>query len=326
MLYNLHKIMTKVMTSVADHSLGQPGQYRRAPGGALDPYGCADAANIFYSVGRFPADPTERAQWVATLQSFQNAEDGLFHDPTHHPFHTTAYCIAALELFEARPRHPLRGMAHLAEKDALLAFLDGLDWRNNPWNASHQGVGLYAARVLAGEATPEWEDWYFNWLWQEHDPQTGLWRRGCIGDVGGHGIFPHLAGTFQYLSCYEAAHRQVRYPTPLLQTCIRLRAERLWPSLGRAIGFAEMDWVYCLSRALRHGGDIFREGQHALARFMEDYYWYLRRLDTATCEGWHDLHSLCGVVCCLAELQQALPGNFRSERPLRLVLDRRPFI
>jgi hypothetical protein len=28
----------------------------------------------------------------------------------------------------------------------------------------------------------------------------------------------------------------------------------------------------------------------------------------------------------VAELQQALPGLIRTERPLRLVLDRRPFI
>ena len=39
-----------------------------------------------------------------------------------------------------------------------------------------------------------------------------------------------------------------------------------------------------------------------------------------------DLHLLFGMVCCLAELQQALPGTFRTQRPLRLVLDRRPFI
>jgi hypothetical protein len=35
---------------------------------------------------------------------------------------------------------------------------------------------------------------------------------------------------------------------------------------------------------------------------------------------------LFGAVCALAELQRALPGEIRSERPLRLVLDRRPFI
>jgi hypothetical protein len=324
--YTLVAIIDKIATTVADHNLGTPGQYRRLVAGKLDPYGCADAANILYTIGRFPADAAERAQWVATLQSFQNPDDGLFHDPTHHPFHTTAHCIAALELFEARPLHPLRGMAHLAEKDALIAFLDQLDWRNDPWSQSHQGAGVYAARVLAGEATAEWEDWYFDWLWEQADWQTGMWRHGCIGNVGELGQFPHLAGTFHYLFNHEYARRRLRFPTALLDSCLRIQKETIWPKLGKQISFMEIDWVYCLSRALRQGGDKFRTGKHALAAFLDEYYWFLRRLDTAACEPWHDLHLLFGMVCCLAELQQALPGTFRTQRPLRLVLDRRPFI
>ena len=40
----------------------------------------------------------------------------------------------------------------------------------------------------------------------------------------------------------------------------------------------------------------------------------------------NDLHCLFGSTCCLAELQSALPGKLISSKPLRLVLDRRPFI
>ena len=45
-----------------------------------------------------------------------------------------------------------------------------------------------------------------------------------------------------------------------------------------------------------------------------------------TDDGLDDLHALFGTLCALAELQQALPGEIRTARPLRLVLDRRPFI
>lgn len=38
------------------------------------------------------------------------------------------------------------------------------------------------------------------------------------------------------------------------------------------------------------------------------------------------LHMLFGSVCALAELQTALPGKIITEKPLRLVLDRRPFV
>ncbi len=40
----------------------------------------------------------------------------------------------------------------------------------------------------------------------------------------------------------------------------------------------------------------------------------------------NDLHLLFSVTCCLAELQAALPDCLPSTKPLRLVLDRRPFI
>ena len=35
---------------------------------------------------------------------------------------------------------------------------------------------------------------------------------------------------------------------------------------------------------------------------------------------------LFGYLCAFAELQQALPGSCVTDRPLKLVLDRRPFI
>ena len=53
---------------------------------------------------------------------------------------------------------------------------------------------------------------------------------------------------------------------------------------------------------------------------------YLRQVDTQKDEEFNDLHMLFGAVCALAELQQALPGELTSAVPLRLVLDRRPFI
>ena len=43
-------------------------------------------------------------------------------------------------------------------------------------------------------------------------------------------------------------------------------------------------------------------------------------------ESVNDLHMLFGGVCGLAELSRALRGVLVSEIPLKLVLDRRPFI
>jgi hypothetical protein len=53
---------------------------------------------------------------------------------------------------------------------------------------------------------------------------------------------------------------------------------------------------------------------------------FLLGLDLEEHDGLNDLHSLFGAVCALAELQTACPGMIRTRQPLRLVLDRRPFI
>lgn len=332
---DLRPFLAGVRRSVARHALGPPGAYRRwtrRPFGAaedpgLDPYGCADAANLLYTLGCLPGDPAERAGWVATLQDLQEPESGLFRERTHHPIHTTAHCVAALELFDVRPRHRLAALAPHATPEGVVPFLEGLAWHENPWHASHEGAGLYAALVLAGENAPGFAERYFAWLWQESDPVTGLWRRGAVTPLpeGGKTIFPHLAGSFHYLFNLEDARLPLRHPEALVDTCLAILDDALFP-LAHFVGFADVDWVYCLNRARRQTPHRFAETQRALDAFARRYVAYLERLDFERDAGLDDLHNLFGAVCALAELQRACPGLLASERPLRLVLDRRPFI
>ena len=63
-----------------------------------------------------------------------------------------------------------------------------------------------------------------------------------------------------------------------------------------------------------------------LTSFAEKYVEFLYSVDPVTHDSFNDLHMLFGTVCALAELQTALPGMIRTQKPLRLVLDRRPFI
>lgn len=124
-------------------------------------YGCADAANILYTIGAFERDPEKRLCWVKTLQEMQHPESGLFTETTHHTIHTTAHCIAALELFDAQPLYPLTGLMHLLDRDKLYDFLDSLNWEGKPWPQSHQGAGLYAAMVITRTCNLEWQRDYF---------------------------------------------------------------------------------------------------------------------------------------------------------------------
>ena len=87
-----------------------------------------------------------------------------------------------------------------------------------------------------------------------------------------------------------------------------------------------MDWVFCLNRASRQTKYRFDEIKHALSDHAKKYVGWLYTVDWENDDGANDLHMLFGTLCCLAELQLALPGIIRSDVPMRMALDRRPFI
>jgi len=334
-LRDLQPFLDTVESLVARHALGDPGGYARwtcpDPAGppelGANPYGCADAVNLLYTLGKLPERAEVRSAWIGALQALQDPDDGLFHEATHHPIHTTAHCVAALELLDAMPRHPLRALAPLREPGAMESFLDALDWSGNPWLEAHRGAGLYAALLLVGDVDSAWQDRYFAWLAREVDPHTGLLRRGCVPNTpeGEPLLFPHLAGTFHYLFNFEHGGRELPHPEALVETCLRIFEGELFP-FSRFVGFAEIDWVYCLTRSLRRCDHRAGDARRALAAFAERHLAFLDSLDPETDDGLDDLHSLFGTVCALAELQSVLGERLVSDRPLRLVLDRRPFI
>lgn len=330
-MIDLDPFLDEVRAIVARCELGRTGHYARSPArrdsedARANPYGSADAANLLYSLGSFPAW-TEHGEWIAALQSFQQGEGDLFHEETHHPMHTTAHVAAALELFGARPARPLEGLRPWRDAAAMETFLDDLDWTWNPWGESHKGAGLYAALVLAGEVDSAWEDRYFAWLRREADEQTGLWRRGRL-EAGGSGmLFHHLAGSFHYLFNHQHARRPLPCAEAMVDTCLRIAREGLFPPLGRTVGYAELDWVYCLNRADRQSGSRHAQVQAVLEPFARKYTAFLASPDAEADAALTDLHQLLGAVSALAELQAAVPGLLHSAVPLRLVLDRRPFI
>ena len=85
---NIDGIIKKVKSVLKTHEMGT-GKYARwiwqneSGNRDLSPseYGCADAANILYTIGEFIKEPEERAKWVESIQSFQNPETGLFSEP-----------------------------------------------------------------------------------------------------------------------------------------------------------------------------------------------------------------------------------------------------
>lgn len=328
---NIDGLVQKILTIVEKHRLSD-GVYSRylwqnAEGTrkmGINEYGCADAANILYTLGHFERDPHRRAECVRVLQGMQSPESGLFHEETHHTIHTTAHCLAALELFDALPLYPLTALKPYLEKEKLHEFLWNLNWENSPWNNSHQGAGLYAAMVNSRSAPLTWQKDYFSYLREHADPQTAL---GFAARRGTAPLCHQLYGWFHYLFNHEYAHQPFPYVDKLIDTCIDLYKNRqLTDVFAREIGFMEIDWVFAINRASRQTAHRFDEVKALLADFADDFIPWMDSLDPETDDAMNDLHMLFGAVCALSEVQLALPGVIESTIPLKNVLDRRPFI
>ena len=327
---SIDSILEKIGTALRQHELstGRYTRWTRQPEHSPhllgpNPYACADAVNILHILNCFPAEPAVRAAFVDSLQGFQEEESGLFMASTHHVIHTTAYCINALSLMGAKARYPFSELQEYLEVTNVFEMLEERDWLTYGLGA-HPGAGLYTVLAFTGEADAEWEDAYFDWLDSQCDPYSGFWKKEPVDDV--FTIWQQLRDSANFLFNYEYVHRPFPCPMALIDSCLNMYLTDQMPeNFGRGIRHFELDWVYCLNRASRQTSYRFEEIKAALARFAEDYIAFLNGIDWSVCAAADDIHCLCGMLCCLTELQQALPGLIKSRRPLQNVLDRHPF-
>lgn len=216
--------------------------------GMNDVYGTADAAIITYTLNEMPTDARGGNEWIAALQQFQEADSGVFAGLGHNEIHSTAFALSALELFDGKPLYPLAKFEKLMDTNEITAFLESLDWRNQPWGESLKGAGIYACMVLSESVPQEWEQVYFDWLHENADPLTGLWRKGCVkhedGCLAGAPLFHHVAGTFHYL--FNLSHRQqpIRYPERIIDTCLELYRNGELDLPIEPLNYFHIDWVY----------------------------------------------------------------------------------
>lgn len=332
--YEIEDLIERIRDCVSRHKLAKAGEYRRYTVGdkkdeGVNPYGVADAANILYTIGDFPRDTETREGFVRTLQAMQDPKTGLYSEATHHPMHTTAHCTAALELFDAAPLYPCYAYAHLLEKDVLYSYLETeIRWDTHPWKDSHLGAGILPIFVNTGVADLKWKDMYFDWMWAHTDPETGFIFAGEKKEAGLH---EYMAAGFHYFFNHECEHRPFRYPERVIDSCLTLMRDGIdgkikTAPMVRYCAFIDIDVIYCLTRAMRKTPHRFEEARAMLEEYEAAYIANLYRVSNEEDYYFNDLHCLFGAVCALAELQSALPGTLLTEKPLRLVLDRRPFI
>jgi hypothetical protein len=218
-------------------------------------------------------------------------------------------------------------MENFGTPEKVVEFLETRDWSGDPWDQSHQGAGFYAAMALTCDMPMEWHDTYFDWIADHVDPATGIGIEGA--QDGKKPMMHHLAGWFHYMFNHIYAHRPFPNAEKCVDTMLDFYYDKIRPSetFASGVGFSQIDWLFLINRASMQCGHRREEAKQCMREFGAKYITNLEdNLENEYSVRFDDLHALFGTTCALAELQIALPGEFKSSRPLKNVMDRRHFI
>ncbi len=305
---------------------GGAGRYPRRVGQTTPSlYGVADMADVLYTVGALHPSSVERTDWAAAFQLFQDPASGWYIEKepkTLTPQHNTAFALSAMQLLDLTPKVPLKMGP---EYSNIRTYLEALNWRTGVYPDSHKGAGVGSIYVLyAPLHSTSWFNEYFSTCDSLFDPQNGLMGR----DKPPTGDSDQIGGTFHYSFLYQYFNRQMPYPEQRIDTVLRLQqpdgywlpSNHLWLTL---------DAIYLMTRTLRYCPhrleDVRASVRHTLKTLQQDVYSSEGRKATFSKEA--GVHSLTAAISILAEAQQFLGiEEVATDWPLKLVLDRRPFI
>jgi hypothetical protein len=304
---------------------GGTGRYGRSPGQTVpEIYGIADMACVLHTIRRLRPTEKERIEWAAAFQEFQNPDTGWLveRDPTHTPLHNTAFALAAMELLDLRPKYPVRMSAEYAD---MRTFLETIDWHAGVYLGSHKGAGLGSIYALVPElGTPAWFADYFAYCDSLVDPRNGLLGRGKPPG----GDFDQVGGSFHYFFIYSYFNRQMPFPEQRIDAVLGLQQpDGYWNADNHL--WLTLDAIYLMTRSLRQQPHRFADVQASVrraVRAVQRDFWSAEGRQKSF-QAKMAAHSLTAAISIAAEAQQFLGANeIVTDEPLKLVLDRRPFI
>jgi hypothetical protein len=304
---------------------GGAGRYARKPGEKeCEIYGTSDIACILYSIGRLRPSPRERTEWAAAFQQFQRPDTGWLVEKsrTHDPLHNTAFALAAMQLLDLEPGRPVTMPAEFAHP---AEFLGQLDWRTAVYLESHKGAGAGAIHALVPALRRKaWFDEYFAFCDAMFDPRNGMMGR----DKPAGGDSDQVGGTFHYGFLYEHFNRHMPFPEARIDAVLRTQMPDGYWRVDNHL-WLTLDAIYLMTRSLRYTTHRFDDVRACVRRLMG-----ILMRDVYSPEGRKTalsptipVHSVTAAISIAAEVQRFLGADeVVTEEPLRLVLDRRPFI
>ncbi len=265
------------------------------------------------------------AEWADAFELFQSPVTGWFRekDPaTLSPQHNTAFALAAMQLLDLTPKFPVKMDATYSH---IGAYLNSLNWRTGVYSDSHKGAGVGSIYVLVPELhSTSWFAEYFATCDSLFDPNNGMMGR----DKPPAGDIDQVGGTFHYSFLYQFFNRQMPYPEKRIDSVLGLqRPDGYWSPSNHL--WMTLDAIYLMMRTTRycpHRIEDVRSSVRRILKVLEQDVFSLegRKATFSKNEG---VHSLTAAISIAAEAQQFLGSSeVITDWPLKLVLDRRPFI
>lgn len=218
--------------------MATPAGFRFAAGAEVTVSSTAIGVLLAEGLGVLDRLPLSRQAAAEAILAAQDRETGLFIDPLvekiplagelhgEEYFHwmTTYFALHALDALGERPKYRLAFLHPFLEKEAVLAWLDQLDW-SNPWRESNRVMHLLSGLLflLKWEGTPAAAARYhdvLDWLDARQDPRTGLW-----GTREGASLLNAVAGAYHFVPFYRYARRPVRGWSKIADACLVLQRE-----------------------------------------------------------------------------------------------------
>jgi hypothetical protein len=316
---------------------GPPGAYARRPGAsAVALYGSADVACILYTLDRLDPAPDVTRQWLDVLSSFQDPVSGFFVDRSAalSTAHNTGFVIGAMQLLDPElrngvlPRSPLRFAELVLEPADADRFAASLDWRNDCYEAGENLIGHASSFFnVAGVVPGAWFEWLVDYV--EHGKLDETNGMVGVGKPPG-GDDDQIGGTCHFDFFWAALKRELPFAPARAKALLGLQQpDGLWSDYNP--WWLTFDAFYMLNRTLASlSGGLAADVRAAVERAVSvlatrSSQPALRHSDFV--DPWLGAHTVTGALSAFACAQQILgPDRVITDRPLRLVLDRRPYI
>lgn len=293
------------------------------PGARVDPVGqkapgtyAAFSVPLALFVSRRLEDLPERQRrtWAHTVAALQKA-DGTYTQRgrvKHSDWHAMCMGCMATRALGARPRHPYSKLQSLLEPRRLRLWLGRRDWHDQ-WLGSREVWGACMLVLGAKQTPPEWREALGQWLDDEQDPSTGLWRK----HIRAADRYQTLAGAFHILSLYHKLGRPVPQHHRIIDSVLSMQKLRGAPKglfsgldrphLGELHAAVVLDWM------TRVEAYRVRDVIRALARLGRNVEQYFRSSETLPFEH-DDAHGVLVRMRLLAALQRSIPEFFQSSK------------